>query len=560
MSIREPYLRPDHLAFDLVTDSIKYPWDKKNAFFKLFHHMACRSSTSPTWTTEKGIAHELKKAYARLAASISDGIKVVAYKTTTPKVREPETGEHAVWKEFKPMSQCLAWVWRQQTTEEDEDDDTKPRAKAGRGSDQGLAWLQRRFLLVLQGFFFVYESHVFNQRIAKANRAGTSASEVKKMENELLNSTTIRSYIAEKIRVNHRSTQGALAAPKEKKAIKGKGKEKEQGQLEAAEGSVVLRESERQAAARRDEPAVLKKVKATIADMRKKAIQALTLFLTFGTAGLFHAWPQYKPIHNSTCAQVLQVMSILCDRKLSEINSKAHVYGQRAWSGLDNHMFKILKEFVGEDGRFNEDIRWLEVTQNFQVQFEIKKLAHLFLMDVYPEVCPPLGESVSITGGTAPGVVEAPTKTWEVVAPGTKVVREAFGAQPDPPIVPVKNRGLGLYEGVRPDSGVLTRPENPISRMTEREKAAAAADKELRVKKLIDGIEADGSGKGKDKVIDVDEDGVEGRSTRSSGEESEEEEEGEEEEEEGEEGEDESEESEDEDDESDESEESEESE
>ena len=127
----------------------------------------------------------------------------------------------------------------------DDDDDVKnPKAKGGRGSDEGLAWLQRRFLLVLQGVLFVYELDAFNSRIQAAKAAGESSAKVTTLTDELNNNTNIRTYVADKVQTKFRTNQKLIAAPKEKKEAKAKATDPKAKEVEVTHQGIVMKLSE----------------------------------------------------------------------------------------------------------------------------------------------------------------------------------------------------------------------------------------------------------------------------------------------------------------------------
>ncbi|KAH9806885.1 hypothetical protein DFH28DRAFT_1141215 [Melampsora americana] len=321
-----PYLTESSLRWPLIMESTRYPWDSRHRIFRAFHSMACRTSKSPIWTAEKDIKNKLRTAHKTIHRIFEESVELISYNAKSENIEIKTVGEHKVHASMVPMSQSIAWAWQQcmmKTVEEQE-------VKSSKVHPLGISWLQKRFLLVLTGVMLIYERDVYNRQLKVYCKVKRTPNQIAARRNVLKGSV-----------LNQLSTDYIRKNPI--KALPGVKK----NQVPNSEALAKVTDKEIQTAASEE-----------TFSFRRQAIQALALFLMFGTSGLFHVWVWYKEQRMTDAALLIHMSSVLAQRRNQASKSEPHVFYQRSWSRLDHHLFSILREFIDDKGDFKRKIQW----------------------------------------------------------------------------------------------------------------------------------------------------------------------------------------------------------
>ncbi|KAH9806739.1 hypothetical protein DFH28DRAFT_940602 [Melampsora americana] len=290
--------------------------------------------------------------------------------------------------------------------------------RVDRVANASIGSLQRQFFLVMLGVMLVYESEMYNsKRLRTINASGPSS--------EKSSRTIIR------------SVKPPPLSDAEKK----------------------------------DRRQIQNKVNHDASELRRDALQHMAMFFMYGTASFFHVWPASRDQTLQDAASLVNLASILADRRWDSVGDKRHVYGARAWNRLDDLMFDALKKFVS-NGNFRTQIDWPWMTSYFSENFEAARLANFFTMDMLSEIhIPSLSRGFN---GLVQEQVDLPDKEeWLLNAPATESFRALWGPT-EGPTRPVTNRGKSMYVEVDEDTGAFAKQANPDSRMTaDQEKADA---------------------------------------------------------------------------------------
>ncbi|KAH9806701.1 hypothetical protein DFH28DRAFT_940756 [Melampsora americana] len=160
---------------------------------------------------------------------------------------------------------------------------------------------------------------------------------------------------------------------------------------------------------------------------------------------LFHVIPNWKEASMSETATLLHLSSLLSDRRFEQFKDEPHAFGARAWNRLDDLMYRSLRRFVGDDGRFKPQSRvnWDSMTAYFQEEFALKKLAPLFMLDLLSETHRP-GLSLGLEGLVMGHVEVESVKLYKLNSPAMESFRALWG-QTEGPAYPVTDRGASLY-------------------------------------------------------------------------------------------------------------------
>ncbi|KAH9806895.1 hypothetical protein DFH28DRAFT_1141220 [Melampsora americana] len=233
-------------------------------------------------------------------------------------------------------------------------------------------------------------------------------------------------------------------------------------------------------AEKKDRRQIQNKVNHDASELRRDALQHMAMFFMYGTASFFHVWPASRDQTLQDAASLVNLASVLADRRWESVGNKKHVYGARAWNRLDDLMYEALKKFV-TNGNFNTQIDWPWMTSFFSENFEAARLANFFTMDMLSEIhIPSLSRGLN---GLVQEQVDLPDKEdWLLNAPATESFRALWGPT-EGPIQPVTNRGRSMYAEVDKETGAFAKQPNPETRMTadqeraDEEHAAAQRDK-----------------------------------------------------------------------------------
>ncbi|KAH9806784.1 hypothetical protein DFH28DRAFT_222451 [Melampsora americana] len=438
LSAHDPVLTEDSINWKLVEDSMKYPWNNKSGFYRALSGMSCRTDTSPTWTKEPTLASNLTNGFHRLRVILNESLQHISHDSVHDSIVIRTEGENKVHADFVPMSQTIAWLYLQCTMRGSFEDDIKPSKLVG----DGLAWFQRKLFLVFLGVMFVYEKDMYNRKLEDARRSKMTKKALGDLAREMKGQGCVRQLVENKIAKSHPTSKLLTGTTSKVKNQLEKSKETERNEI----------------------------IKRQVFMIRHAALTSASLFFLYGTASLFHIWPDCKKIAMMDGAYLLMFTTILNARRSDPDIAKDHVFGGRAWNRLDAHLFGILQDFVTPAGRFKRNINWPEMTSRFNREFDQPTLAKLFTLDLQTEVVVP-GLSRGLNGQVMrPVDIPDALKEDPSTAPSTEAFRSIFTNTEGQP-QPVSERGRNLYPEVDSQTGKLTRPHNAVSKMT--------ADKEL---------------------------------------------------------------------------------
>ncbi|KAH9814517.1 hypothetical protein DFH28DRAFT_929094 [Melampsora americana] len=391
----DPYLTESSIKWPLINESTRYPWDSRHHIFRAFHSMACRTSKSTVWTSEKDIKNKLKTAHKTIHRIFEESVELISYNAKSENIEIKTEGEHKVAASMVPMSQSIAWAWQQcmlKAVEEQE-------KKSSKVHPLGISWLQKRFLLVLTGVMLIYERDVYNRQLKLYCKVKRTATQITARRNELKGSV-LHQLSSDYIRKNP------------VKAISGL----KRNQVPSSDALAKVTEKEIQSAAN-DETF----------NFRRQAIQALALFLMFGTSGLFHVWVWYKEQRMTDAALLIHMSSILAQRRNQASKSEPHVFYQRSWSRLDHHLFTILREFIDDKGDFKRKIDWPQMTRMFHDRFSPTSLSYLYTLDLCLELHAPLS-SRGPDGSVAPDFDSNSKNQGQALIPITEPFRSVWAS------------------------------------------------------------------------------------------------------------------------------------
>ncbi|KAH9807322.1 hypothetical protein DFH28DRAFT_915749 [Melampsora americana] len=357
--------------------------------------MACRTSKSTVWTSEKDIKNKLRTAHKTIHRIFEESVEIISYNAKSEDIEIKTVGEHKVAASMVPMSQSIAWAWQQCMMKAMEEQEVK----SSKVHPLGIGWLQKRFLLVLTGVMLVYERDVYNRQLKMYCKVKRSANQIASRRNELKGSI-LHQLSSDYIRKNPI------------KAIAGLKK----NQVPSSDALAKVTDKEIQSAAN-DETF----------NFRRQAIQALALFLMFGTSGLFHVWVWYREQKMTDAALMIHMSSILAQRRNQASKSEPHVFYQRSWSRLDHHLFTILREFIDEKGGFKRKIDWPQMTRMFHDRFSPTSLAYLYTLDLCLELHAPLS-SRGPDGSVAPDFDSNSKNQGQALIPITEPFRSVWAS------------------------------------------------------------------------------------------------------------------------------------
>ncbi|KAH9806981.1 hypothetical protein DFH28DRAFT_867025, partial [Melampsora americana] len=391
----DPYLTESSIKWPLILESTRYPWDSRHRIFRAFHSMACRTSKSTVWTSEKDIKNKLRTAHKTIHRIFEESVELISYNAKSEDIEIKTVGEHKVAASMVPMSQSIAWAWQQCMMKAMEEQEVK----SSKVHPLGISWLQKRFLLVLTGVMLVYERDVYNRQLNMYCKVKRTANQIASRRNELKGSV-LHQLSSDYIRKNPI------------KALTGLKK----NQVPSTDALAKVTEKEIQSAAN-DETF----------NFRRQAIQALALFLMFGTSGLFHVWVWYREQKMTDAALLIHMSSILAQRRNQASKSEPHVFYQRSWSRLDHHLFTILREFIDEKGGFKRKIDWPQMTRMFHDRFSPTSLSYLYTLDLCLELHAPLS-SRGPDGSVAPDFDSNSKNQGQALIPITEPFRSVWAS------------------------------------------------------------------------------------------------------------------------------------
>ncbi|KAH9806763.1 hypothetical protein DFH28DRAFT_851027, partial [Melampsora americana] len=430
----DPYLTDTSINWPLINESTRYPWDSRNRIFRAFHSMACRTSKSAVWTNEKDIKNKLRTAHKTIHRIFEESVEIISYNAKAENIEIKTQGEHKVAASMVPMSQSIAWAWQQCMMKAMEEQEVK----SSKVHPLGIGWLQKRFLLVLTGVMLIYERDVYNRQLKMYCKVKRTPTQITARRNELKGSV-LHQLSSDYIRKNP------------VKAISGL----KRNQVPSSDALAKVTEKEIQSAAN-DETF----------NFRRQAIQALALFLMFGTSGLFHVWVWYREQKMTDAALMIHMSSVLAQRRNQASKSEPHVFYQRSWSRLDHHLFTILREFIDDKGDFKRKIDWPQMTRMFHDRFSPTSLAYLYTLDLCLELHAPLS-SRGPDGSVAPDFDFNSKNQGQALIPITEPFRSVW-ASTEGKAVPVTDP-QGMYKEA--DGSKVTK-KHPLKSITQSKEKA----------------------------------------------------------------------------------------
>ncbi|KAH9807076.1 hypothetical protein DFH28DRAFT_939432 [Melampsora americana] len=367
LSINNQYFRPESINWEIIEESTKYPWAKRSGFFRALHSMSCRTNDNSQWTSETQLRTKLKNAFSTIKQILSDCINLVSYNTAHVDIHIRTTGLNAVPKDMVDLSKGIGWLYQQIMVHGQEEDDNVVK-KVHRN---GLAWLQRRFMQVVMGVMLIYESQKYNKKFDSYITEGDRTHEqIKKMRQTLHDSSCLNQLSQHWVKLH---PERALKASMPSVTHTSTGKHnKDQAIRDASE-------------------------------TQSDALRALSLFLLYGTAGLFHVWTKRREVTLHDSSYLINLTSILALRYHNSKPTDRGMFDQRAWCRLDDHLITVVGQFIDREGNFREDLDCSELIKSFQNKLDQSHLSSLFILDLYDELSSP-GQSRAPDGSEVPQV------------------------------------------------------------------------------------------------------------------------------------------------------------
>ncbi|KAH9807130.1 hypothetical protein DFH28DRAFT_1089987 [Melampsora americana] len=404
------------------------------------------------WTSHSIVKGHILTGYSILHNILADALKIVSFKNDHTSINIRQEGEDGVASVMVEQAKTMTWLARQCFVG---DDDSAPRR--GRIANATVRSLQKKYFHVLLGVNIVFESEVHNGLLMQAEGRGETVRKLKSMKANQKSETVLYQLFND--RNKHETARvKTIAGGKASKAI----------------GSTSAAPSQSAGVGEKDKTLSAKNSR-DVADFKKECLQYLSLFLMYGTASFFHVWPSYKDQTMPESALLINLASLVCDRRYERCGDEPHVFGARAWNRLDELMFNSLKMFVTDAGTFKQDIKWSDMTRHFYVEFDVKKLAALYMLDLLTETHRP-GLSLGIEGQVMDHIRVKDDLIVKMNDPMSEPFRAIWGPT-EGPLNPVADRGASLYPEVNSD-GTLRRPHNPQTQMAADQARAKAKNVE----------------------------------------------------------------------------------
>ncbi|KAH9807144.1 hypothetical protein DFH28DRAFT_939272 [Melampsora americana] len=470
----DPFVTSECLNWDLIKRSTLYPWAKKNGIFRALHVMSVRSSREVEWTSHSVVKGHILSGYSIIHNILADALRIVSFKNDHASINIRQEGEDGLAGAMVEQAKTMTWLARQCFVGED---DSGP--KRGRIANATVRSLQKKFFHVLLGVNIVFESEIHNGLLMIAEERGETVRKLKSMKASQKSESVLFQLIND--RNKHDSGRvKSIAGGKANKAINSAATPSQSSSANDKDKSLAAKNS-------RD-----------VHDFKKECLQYLSLFLMYGTAAFFHVWPSYKDQTMAESALLINLASLVSDRRYERCGDDPHVFGARAWNRLDELMFRSLKMFITDAGTFRKDIQWSDMTRHFYTEFDVKKLASLYMLDILTETHRP-GLSLGIDGQTLDHIKVKDEMVTKLNHPLSEPFRALWGPT-EGPLNPVADRGASLYPEVD-SQGNLTRPHNPQTQMAADQAKAKGKDKEaLRSTSSLSEYEEDDGGDDKSYV------------------------------------------------------------
>lgn len=374
LSADDPYFTSKSVNWDLVKDSGNFPFSERLGFWKALHPMACRTQTFQEYTNDPVLQKLFNIAVDRLATLAHESVQCVVEKDNFSNINVDEVNEDALELAFP---QAMGWGWTRLEGGQGQDDSVL----SGKGG--ALNRLSNQYLRVLMAVLLMLDGLSESRRKEEIERQDIPRSQ----KQELLKKTKVKPFLNTLV---------------EKKII---AKKKDQGLIGRSAARISITGSQEEpvkSAVKSPDKVLQDAINHSASDFRRDCLQALSMFLLYGTAGFFHVWTTPKSGKSTCGAQLIHLAAINADR--FEESDRVHVYGSRAWNNLDLHVMKLLKGLIsGKTGGFKKKIDWAKAVGEWKSQLDRKTLGPLFLLDFHQELFSP-GESRAPDGSRAPAV------------------------------------------------------------------------------------------------------------------------------------------------------------
>ncbi|KAH9807190.1 hypothetical protein DFH28DRAFT_1140012 [Melampsora americana] len=432
----DPYLTPESINWNIIDDSTRYPWDKRNRVFRAFHSMACRTNDNVVWTKVSDLQNKVHNAHLTMLRILQEAVEHISFNADHAQIEIRTTGEHAVQEGMIPMSQSIAWLHQQVMIKAQQEEESKVK----KIHHQGISYLQRKILLVITGVMLVYERDVYNRELNKFQVVPRTKAEIADRRKELGGSV-----------INQLSETYVRQNPA--RAVKGLKRN------EVASSEVLAKVTEND---------IVKQASDDTYELRRQALQALACFLMFGTSGLFHCWAWAKEQKMTDAAVLIHMSTVLAKRRQEISKDEPHVFYQRAWSRLDHHIYSILRKFISSKDRtsFRKKVDWPAMTALFQSEFSPTTLSYIYTLDLCMEMHSPLS-SRTPNGSVAPDFEYNRKRSKTAPLLVMEPFRSVFNCT-EGPITPVTNPS-NMY---KEKDGTRVSKRNPLKSISQAKKKA----------------------------------------------------------------------------------------
>ncbi|EGG00360.1 uncharacterized protein MELLADRAFT_67903 [Melampsora larici-populina 98AG31] len=206
------------------------------------------------WGTDAELLKDLNGGFQGLFTCLQESLDHITLDTDHHEITIVTEGEDSVHEDFVELSKSMAWLFRGAMVSNRPEVDGKKSST--RNPHRGLAWLKRKFFLVLVGVLMVYEAKQQDLRLERAKESRMPQAAITKLKAQLKDNSCIKQFVREQVKVKRLAIKGDAPS-----AIEGDGAPTERDHTRA------------------------------LSEFRRSVMQHMAVFLAFGTAGLFHVWP-----------------------------------------------------------------------------------------------------------------------------------------------------------------------------------------------------------------------------------------------------------------------------
>ncbi|KAH9806978.1 hypothetical protein DFH28DRAFT_1156654 [Melampsora americana] len=276
VSAKDPFLKEDSLDWSVVEESTRYPYKLCNGVFRSFHAMLCRTSKSPDWTDDPILKGHVKNGYTILHNILAESVEHISYDSIHDSIVIQTEGDFAVPKQF----------------------------------------------VMMLGVMLVYESEMYSLFVDRLQRSKKTSSEITLLKTFQKDTSVLKQLINTKLsfgtkRFRTITTTEPAAAP---------------GSSSQVPSRTIIRSVKPQPLSdveKKERRQIQNKVNHEASELRREAIQHMGLFFMYGTASFFHVWPVTRDQTLQDAASLVNLASILADRRWAEVEDEKHVYGAR---------------------------------------------------------------------------------------------------------------------------------------------------------------------------------------------------------------------------------------